>query len=151
MSGILAKLMENYQEQLQRHRNRSFLRATMGACALVATANHVVSLRERIRVDQLLERLDRLRVYDPHEGVELFNGFVQGLRDSETRGIADIHKAIDEEVAEEPDKADLLIRICLAMSESEHGVEAAERDRILDLCRHLSLTQGACNELQSVS
>ncbi len=144
MGRILTSLTEAYQEQLERHRNRPFLRAAMGACALVSMANHVVSLRDRMRVDQLLETLDKLQVYDPHEGVELFNEFVAELRDSEPEGRAHVYQAIDDEVAEEPDKAELLIRICLAVSEEEQGVPAAERECIIDLCRRLGLESDSC-------
>lgn len=149
MSGFLTNLTEAYQEQLERHRNLPFLRAAMGACALVAMANHVVSLRDRMRVDQLLETLDRLQVYDPHEGVELFNAFVAGMQDSESEGRAEVYQAIDDEITQEPDKADLLIRICLAVSEGKQGVPAAERECIMELCRHLELDSSACHSAAS--
>lgn len=139
MSSFLDSLRELYREQMKRYRNRAFLRAAMGACAWVATASGTVSLGERMRLDQVLETLDALKVFDPHEGVELFNEFVDALNASAQEGQQLIHTAIDEEVAEEPEKAGLLIRICLAVSETVEGVPAAERERILDLCRHLDL------------
>jgi len=144
MSGFLTSLTKLYREQMQRHRNRPFLRAAMGGCALVSTAGGAVTLRERVRVDQVLETLDTLRVYDPHEGVELFNEFVEALEASAQQGRSRVLEAIDAEVAQEPEKAELLIRICLAISEVEDGVPVREHEQIAALCEHLGVTDEIC-------
>jgi len=114
-------------------------------------ANGMVSLRERVRLDQLLETLDALKVFDPHEGVALFDEFVTALQDSEEEGLRLIHQAIDDEVADEPEKAGLLIRLCLAVSETASGVPEAEYRRIQALCRHLGLDPGHCPDQPPVA
>ena len=144
MSGFLVNLSKLYQEQMERHRNRPFLRATMAGCALVSMANGAVTLRDRVRVDQVLETLDALQVYDPHEGVALFNEFVEALEQSAEEGRRRALEAIDAEVAQEPEKAGLLIRICLAVSEVENRVPAQEREQIAELCDHLGVEQNIC-------
>ncbi len=149
MSGFLVTLTKLYREQMERHRNRPFLRAAMAGCALVSTASGAVTLRERVRVDQLLETLDALQVYDPHEGVVLFNEFVEALDHSVEEGRRRALDAIDAEVAQEPEKAGLLIRICLAVSEVEDGVPTRERERIAALCDHLDVAQDICPEFGS--
>ena len=144
MSGFLVTLSKLYREQLERHRNRPFLRAAMAGCALISMASGAVTLRERVRVDQVLETLDALQVYDPHEGVELFNEFVEALEASEEQGRSMVLEAIDAEVAQEPEKAGLLIRICLAVSEVEEGIPVREQEQIAALCDHLGVTQDIC-------
>jgi len=144
MSGFLANLRDYYQDQMQRHRNRAFLRAAMAACALVAEANGPVSLRERVRLDQVLETLDALKVFDPHEGVALFDEFVAALHESPSEGMQLIYQAIEQEVAEEPEKAGLLIRLCLAVSETADGLPEPEHQRIQALCEHLGLDADLC-------
>ena len=144
MSGFLANLSKLYREQMERHRNRPFLRAAMAGCALVSMASGAVTLRERVRVDQVLETLDALQVYDPHEGVELFNEFVEALAASEEEGRRLVLESIDAEVAQEPEKAGLLIRICLAVSEVEEDVPVREQEQIAALCDHLGVTQEIC-------
>lgn len=146
MSGFLVNLAKLYREQMERHRNRPFLRAAMAGCALVSMASGTVTLRERVRVDQVLETLDALQVYDPHEGVELFNEFVEALERSAEEGRRRALAAIDAEVAQEPEKAGLLIRICLAVSEVEDGVPTREWERIAALCDHLGVEQVICPE-----
>jgi tellurite resistance protein TerB len=139
MSGFLDTLTQHYRQQLERHRQLPFLRAAMAACAYVVTGDGRVTLRERVGVDRVLETLDRLKVFDPHEGVDLFNGFVDALRTSEPEGRRLVLEALDAEVAEEPDKAGLLLRICLAVSEGPQGIPDGERERVTALCRHLRL------------
>ena len=47
MAGFLSTLMGVFREQLERNRNRPFLRATMAASALVAMAEGRVTFPER--------------------------------------------------------------------------------------------------------
>ena len=47
-------------------------------------------------------------------------------------------------VAQEPEKAGLLIRICLAVSEVENWVPAQEQEQIAELCDHLGVEQNIC-------
>ena len=75
MAGFLQSLLDDYHAQIERHRNRPFLDAAMAACALAACTDGEVSFSERIRVDQILQTLERLKVFDPHEGVDLFNKY----------------------------------------------------------------------------
>ena len=86
MSGFLKKLTEVYRDRIAKHRNRPFLKAAMAACALVAMANGTVSFRQRIRLDQIMEALEALRDFDPHEGVNLFNEVVTAMQKSPRTG-----------------------------------------------------------------
>jgi len=147
MSGFLTNLMILYQAQVRRHRNRPFLRAAMAACALVSVASGAVSLRKRVRLDQLLETLDVLQVFDPHEGVDLFNEWVETLRSAPEEGRRLALEAIDEELVREPEQAELLIRLCLAVSGRAGAVSPAEGREILALCRHLRTGLDICSQL----
>lgn len=149
MSRFLKNFLELYHEQAQRHRNRPFLRAAMAGCALVSMASGTVTLRERVRVDQVLETLEALQVYDPHEGVELFNEFVDMLHRSEQNGRKLALEAIDTEVAQEPEKAELLIRICQAVIEVEDGVPAQEQEQVASLCKRLGVPIERCSSLST--
>ncbi|MEA3278902.1 MAG: hypothetical protein U9Q81_27130 [Pseudomonadota bacterium] len=132
-----------YRSQLVRHRNRPFLRAAMAACALVSMANGAVSLRQRVRVDRVMETLDALKIFDPHEGVELFNEFVEGLNEDADAGRRRAMEVVAREVGQDLGKARLLARICLAVSEREGAIPPAERCEIAELCRCIGLEPGA--------
>ena len=133
MTGFLTNLINNWQDALERHRNRPFLEAAMAACALIATDDGTVSFAERVRVDQILETLDQLNIYDPHEGVDIFNEYVDEIRKSPKDGHDDAMKAV-EAFAEEPESASLLIRICLAIAEADGQATLADQIEIVTLC-----------------
>ena len=133
MAGFLRTLLTDYQAELERHRNRPFLRATMGACALVAMADGEVTFGERIRVDQILETLEALKVFDPHEGVNLFNEFTEAMLASPKDGRENAIKAL-QAMAGDQDTADLLVRICLAISEAEGEKSLVTQIEIVMLC-----------------
>ncbi len=138
--GFLSILTDRFQEQLERQRNRAFLRATMASCALVAAADGRVSLGERVRVDQVLETLERLRVFDPHEGVDLFNEFSDGILANPKSGHEAAVEALLAGVGDDPEAAPLLIRVCLAVSEmSGDDSRLIDEIEIVSLCSRLGV------------
>jgi len=145
MPWFLDTLSRVYREQLERYHNRHFLNAAMAACAVVAMADGTVSFRQRIRVDQVMETLDALKVYDPHEGVDLFNQFVAALLDSPEDGRARAIAAISDEVSQDPEKAALLIRICIAVSEVDGRIPSIEQSEIEALCQLLEVNPEHCD------
>lgn len=147
MPNLLERLRGSITAQAARHRNRAFLEATMAAAALVAHADGEVSLSERVRVDQILERLDRLTVYDPHLGVELFNQVIDALAEAPAEGLA---LALDriKPVARDPEAARLLVRVCCAISEADGEFTPAERRTIEAICGALGVDFETCLQEQ---
>ncbi|NQU56852.1 MAG: tellurite resistance TerB family protein [Rhodospirillales bacterium] len=145
--SFLNTLINNFQEGLERNRNRPFLKATMAACALVATADGKVSLGERVRVDQILETLEALKIFDPHEAVNLFNDFSDAILSSPRVGHDKALAALADAAKDEETKT-LIIRICCAISEVKHeqGDEAIAADQIeiVSLCSRLGIDPKTC-------
>ena len=73
-------MFERLKQELERHRRRPFLEAAMAACALIASADDEVSFSERARMDAVLESLAELRIFDPHQAVDLFNARIEALQ-----------------------------------------------------------------------
>lgn len=138
MAGFLQSLKDQYRAHVVRHENLPFLRACMAACALVATADGHVSFTERVRVDQILETLDQLSVFDPHDGVNLFVGFAETIIANPRDGHAAVLKELDV-VREERETAELLVRICLAVAESNGETSLPDQIEIVTLCSHLGV------------
>lgn len=144
MSNMLGGLIRGYHAQITRYRNRPFLRAAMAGCALVSMADRVVSLQQRTRVDEILETLDALRLFDPHEAVDLFNEFVEAIRTHQESGHALALTVLDQEVADEPEKARLLMRICAAVSEKEGVIHPPEWRELQGLCLRYGIEPHHC-------
>jgi tellurite resistance protein len=138
MTRFLSTLVDGYQHLLERNRNLPFLKATMAACALVATADGNVTFSQRVRVDQILETLDALRVFDPHEGVQLFVRYSDAILNIPRQGHADAVKLL-ESVKDDAEKAELLVRICLATAEANGKTTLIDQIEIVTLCSLLGL------------
>jgi len=138
MSGFLSSLLTDYRAQLERHRNRPFLRAAMAACAVAAVADGEVSFSERIRVDQILDTLEDLKVFDPHEAVDIFNEFTAGILDNPQAGRDRALEAV-RAVTTEPERAELLVRICLAVAEAKGKKNLVDQIEIVMLCSRLGV------------
>lgn len=147
--SFLNTLINNFQEALERNRNRPFLKATMAACALVATADGKVSLGERVRVDQILETLEALKIFDPHEAVDLFNDFSDAILATPQAGHDKALAALADAASDDETKT-LIIRICCAISEIGHGPGdeeeiAADQIEIVSLCSRLGIDPRTCD------
>lgn len=138
MTGFLQSLKDQYRANVERHQNLPFLKATMAACALVATADGQVSFTERVRVDQIIETLEQLKAYDPHEAVDLFREFADQILASPKDGHSAVLKELDW-VKSNAETAQLLIRICLAVGESNGETSLVDRIEIVSLCSWLDV------------
>ena len=138
MTGFLNELRDLLFEQIDRHKNLPLLKAAMASCALAAASTEKVMLCQRIRVDQILETFDKLKVFDAHEGVELFNHFVENIRTDWESGHSEALNAVTA-VAGNKETATLLARLCLLVSQSNGSISPTERIEIESLCRLLKV------------
>jgi tellurite resistance protein TerB len=138
MAGFLATLKKSYSAQMQRHHNKAFLNATMAACALAATADGRVTFSERVRVDQIVITLEQLKAFDPVEAADLFRDYCDAVLDSPRQG-HDKLVAILETVRGNQETAELLIRICLAVTEAGGKSSLMDQIEIVTLCSLLEL------------
>ncbi len=138
MAGFLSSLLDDYELELERHRQRPFLKASMAACALAAVADGAPTLSERIRVDQILETLETLKIFDPHEGVDLFNEFSKMLLESPNEGHQKALEAV-RAVTGNPDTAALLVRMCLAVAEAKGEKSRTDEVEIEAVCNALGV------------
>lgn len=129
---MFEKLREAIQEAVERHRHRPFLEAAMAACAYVAMADGSISIGERGRVDDILEHLDQLRIFDPHEGVDLMNDFADGLREDPVKGKKAVMKAVAE-MSDDPEAAYLVARMCIAISNADADFSPEERQAVIEV------------------
>ncbi|HED16796.1 MAG TPA: hypothetical protein ENI64_08305 [Gammaproteobacteria bacterium] len=133
MSGILSRFTSLYHASSEKRHNRPFLEAAMAACAIVSASEGEVTFSERIRVDQIMETLEKLKVFDPHEGVNLFNHFTDRIIASPKQGHEEALSVIKVQAADK-ETAELLINLCLAVSKSDGKISLVEHIEIVSLC-----------------
>jgi len=143
----VGKFVQKLKDQLyllqNRHRNRPFLEACMGACALVCMAEGKVSLSQRMHVDQVLETLTELKVFDPHEGVEIFRNYVDAIQADPKEGRQQILDVVLREAAD-AQSANTIIRVCLAVSEVNGNLPMAAQVEIVALANRLGVEPLDC-------
>ena len=126
-------ILDGFNECIARHRNHDFLNAAMAASALATQADGKITLSERYRIDGILARLERLRIYDPHKVARILDGFLTELRDNPeaARGIL-LRKL--KRIAVDRKAAELIVRIALSVSHSDGGFSASKRARFAEIC-----------------
>ena len=147
MSGFFETLIDQLREPLHderiRHRNLPFLKGAMAASALAAIADGSITFSQRVRVDQVLQTLEALKVFDPHEGVDLFNQYTDSILKAPKNGRQKAMKAI-RNVAKDQETAVVLIRICRAISEAHGEPSLVEKIEMISLCSQLGVDPNTC-------
>ena len=135
---MIVELVDDLRLALERMKHRPFLEATMATAALVAHSDGEVRLSERTRLDDILENLDLLKIYDVHDAVDLFNRYVDRL---EADGGVAQEDALNDigKIAGNPEEADLLVRIGLAISCADGDFDEDERRVLKKICLALHL------------
>lgn len=121
----------------------------MAACALIASADDEVSFSERARMDAVLESLAELRVFDPHDAVNLFDARIEALQADREAGRAEAFETIRRGAAADG-AAEVLVRICVAISLADGKYVPHERAMLGLICASLNLAPEAIDEAQAV-
>ncbi len=110
----------------------------MAACALVAMADDELSFSESQKIDEVLEGLMRLRVFDVHEATDLFKDFVDLVEADPASAQADLLRTVAK-ISDDEKAARLLVQVCLAVSRADGSVVSNETHQIEQICQVLRL------------
>lgn len=138
MSGFLKEMREALEREIGRFRHRPFLEAAMAASALMAAADGVVRLSEQSTLDEALETVRALKLYDPHRAVDLYRDYVNELRERPATGRERALRAL-RRIAHDPQAARIVLKIGCAIGAADGEVGAAERTVLAEICTALSL------------
>lgn len=131
-------LIETVRHQVDRHRNRPFMEAAMACAAMVAMADGKVSFSERVKLDQIVETLTELRVFDVHEEIDRFNEYVDAFADGDDAAWTEALDAI-RRCAPDREAAKLIAKIGLAVAHADGEFSYEERALIKEICAILGL------------
>ena len=138
MAGIFHQAREALAQELARFRNRQFLEAAMAATALVAMADGEVSLPEQITLDQVLETVQELRIYDPHAAVDIYRDHVDALAADSYAAREKILEIVAKLTGDEA-AGKVLVHACVAIAKSDEDFSPPEQIAVRELCRALGL------------
>ena len=140
MTGFLREAADAIALEIERFRNRDFLEATMAASALVAAADGEVRFAELAKMDEVLETVRALKIYDPHEALDIYRAHVKALRDRPALGRADALDAVAR-IADDPEAARILVKVCLAIGKADDAFSEPKRDAVIAICDALAIAR----------
>jgi tellurite resistance protein TerB len=130
------------QKLLEQHDNKAFLEGCMAACAIVAYSDGEISFAERGKLNQIITVVDRLKIYDPDDGVRLFNTYVQSLR-NDPKGKHHAKKEVLKkihDIFQAPSDKKTLLKICWAICKSDGDVVRYEYESIEEIAKQIDMT-----------
>jgi tellurite resistance protein TerB len=137
-ASVKASMLDRWSQKIQQLRNRSFLETAMAAAALVSTADEDVRLSEQLALDRVLERLDRLRVFDPHEGVELHRRYAASMIEDPIQGrLAAIQALVSFDGSDE--ECLLILYVGAVIAKADQVLSDPEQVALAEICQALAL------------
>ena len=119
-------------------RDKDFLKAAMAACALIILADGDSALSERFAIDDLLARMERLRLYDPHKAIAILDDFMDRLRKEEARSRHILLNKI-ERLAKQRELAEAIPPIVTAVALADGEVNPHEFAMLRHICALLEI------------
>ena len=116
----------------------------MAASALVAFADGEINFAERMRLDQILEQLHRLKAFDAHEAINHFNKVIEDLQKHPEDGHARALEAV-EAFAGDRDSARLMVRAACHLCVADGEFSESEQEQIAELCVQLHIRPEDCD------
>ena len=116
--NLLSRLADSFTWGAARARNKPFLEGAMASAALVATADGPASFAKRHTLDQILETVEALKIFEAHRAVDLFDTYSGEIQDAPEHGQAKAVNAISA-LAGDPKSAGILVRISCAIAKAD--------------------------------
>jgi len=138
MSAFIAEIAKTLTNEVERFRNRDFLKATMAAGALLAMADGEVTLPEQLARDYILENVRELKLYDVHTAVDLFRDYVEAIQADPDAATEKIFKIVSK-FTKDKDHAIVLVRASILIAKSDSRLSESEKKVIGKICRALNL------------
>jgi tellurite resistance protein TerB len=138
MSGILQQARTALSQKLQKFHNRSFLQATMAASALIASADGEINIVKLTMLDQVLATINELKIYDPHDAIEIYREHAEALTADPGAASEKILRLV-RKLSGDEHAARLLIKVCVAIGKSDDDFTESKKIAIEQLCVNMGL------------
>jgi len=125
-------------QEISKYRNREFMEACVASCALVAAADGSVSSAEKQKMMKFIQQSDELKVFDTKEVIDFFNKVTGNFDFDFDIGKAEALKSVGK-LRAKPDAARLMVRVCMAIANSDGAFDDKEKQVIREICRDLGI------------
>ncbi len=140
MSNIIESIKAIITKRQDKVRQKQFLEAVMGVCALLAVADGQVDFAELIARDYILDNVEQLQVFDANEAAEIFRIKAEALQNNYQQEKKQIIKFIAP-YREDRELAPLLLKICLIIAKADRNLTSSEQEIINELKQTLAINE----------
>ncbi len=131
-------LLDKLVTEVQRYRNKDFLKAAMAVCALAANADDDVNLAERYSIDRALEIEPALKYFNAAKAVRILDDYIHALREDGAAAKAVLDNKV-RRFAGDHKRSRTLMRVAYVIIAADQQIIAAERAEFDRLCALLDL------------
>jgi tellurite resistance protein len=131
-------LTEKLRREVERYRNKDFLKAVLAVCALSARANPTIALDTRYRIDRILDSLDLVELFDRHKVTEILNDYIYAFEEDRARAVEVLDAKVRRIVGDHK-KSRTLLRIAYLIMMADERMSASEQAEFDRLCQLLSI------------
>jgi len=138
--GFLKRLQEGADQlklEVAKYQNRDFLKACVGCCALIASADGNVDADEKRKTLGFIERNEALKIFDRSDVIQSFNDAVGELEFDFGLGKDGILKNVKKLAGK--DSASTVVRLAIAIGGADGDFDDDEKKVAVEIARELGL------------
>lgn len=124
--------------EVSKFRNRTFLEATVAACALVAAADGNISSEEKQKMAGFIRNSDELKHFEMKDVIAFFEKVVGSFDFDAEIGRAEALKVIGR-LRGNQEQARVMVRVACAIGASDGNFDPDERAVVRSICTELGL------------
>ena len=125
--------------EVSKLRNRSFMEATVSACALVASADGSIDPEEKAKMSGFVSRSEELKHFSAEQVRTVFTKAADNLEFDFSLGKAEILRTVAK-IGSDPAAARLLVRVTCAIGASDGDFDDDEKAIVREICAELKLS-----------
>ncbi|WCK55580.1 TerD family protein [Aneurinibacillus sp. Ricciae_BoGa-3] len=129
---------ERARELINRYKGQDMLDAVVAGCALVASADGVISQVEKQKMVEVIQQVEELRAFDMAKVIDRFNHFTGNFQSDPMLAKAEAMRAVGK-IKGKPDAARLVVRLCCAIGMADGSFDPQEKQIVSEICRELYL------------
>jgi len=138
LKSNLESARQNLATEVSRYKNKQMLEAIVAGCAMVAYADGTISSEEKQKMMGYLRTSETLKVFDVSEVIKIFESYVERFDFDHTIGVGEVLNVVGK-FKSKPAEAQLIVRVCIAVSAADGTFDENERSTVRKLCQSLDL------------
>jgi tellurite resistance protein TerB len=122
--------------EVSKFKNRTFMEATVAACAMVAAADGTISAQEKQKMAGFIRNSDELKVFEMPAVIAFFEKVTGNFDFDADIGKAEALKVIGRLRGNE-EQARVMVRVACAIGASDGNFDDGEKAVVRDICKEL--------------